>query len=211
MSYRIALIPGDGIGREVVPEGVRALKALSGRFKFAMDFNEFPYSCEHYLQTGRMMPEDGLEQLRPFDAILLGAVGAPQVPDHVSLWGLLIPIRRSFDQYVNCGRCACSRASARRWPAARRRTSTSSSCGRTPRASTPRSAAGSSRARSGRSRSRSPSSPATGWTASCATPSTSPAAGRRSTSPRPPSRTASSTPCHSGTNASAPSPKNSRT
>ena len=79
MSYRIALIPGDGIGREVVPEGVRALKALSGRFKFAVDFKEFPYSCEHYLQTGRMMPEDGLEQLRPFDAILLGAVGAPQV------------------------------------------------------------------------------------------------------------------------------------
>ena len=98
MSYRIALIPGDGIGREVVPEGVRALKALSGRFTFAVDFNVFPYSCEHYLQTGRMMPEDGLEQLRPFDAILLGAVGAPQVPDHVSLWGLLIPIRRSFDQ-----------------------------------------------------------------------------------------------------------------
>jgi len=101
MSYRIALIPGDGIGREVVPEGVRALKALSGRFKFAMEFTEFPYSCEHYLQTGHMMPEDGLEQLRPFDAILLGAVGAPQVPDHVSLWGLLIPIRRTFDQYVN--------------------------------------------------------------------------------------------------------------
>jgi tartrate dehydrogenase/decarboxylase/D-malate dehydrogenase len=66
-----------------------------------MDFKEFSYSCEHYLQTGRMMPEDGLEQLRPFDAILLGAVGTPQVPDHVSLWGLLIPIRRSFDQYVN--------------------------------------------------------------------------------------------------------------
>ena len=101
MSYRIALIPGDGIGREVVPEGVRALKALCGRFTFAMEFAEFPYSCEHYLQTGRMMPADGLDQLRPFDAILLGAVGAPQVPDHVSLWGLLIPIRRSFDQYVN--------------------------------------------------------------------------------------------------------------
>ena len=101
MSYRIALIPGDGIGREVVPEGVRALEALSTRFKFAMEFTEFPYSCERYLKTGAMMPEDGLEQLRPFDAILLGAVGDPQVPDHVSLWGLLIPIRRSFDQYVN--------------------------------------------------------------------------------------------------------------
>jgi tartrate dehydrogenase/decarboxylase / D-malate dehydrogenase len=101
MPYRIALIPGDGIGREVVPEGVRALKALSGRFTFAMEFTEFPYSCEYYLKTGRMMPADGLEQLRPFEAILLGAVGAPQVPDHVSLWGLLIPIRRTFDQYVN--------------------------------------------------------------------------------------------------------------
>jgi tartrate dehydrogenase/decarboxylase/D-malate dehydrogenase len=101
LPYRIALIPGDGIGKEVVPEGVRVLKELSGRFSFELDFTEFPYSCEYYLKTGKMMPEDGLEQLRPFNAILLGAVGAPQVPDHVSLWGLLIPIRRTFDQYVN--------------------------------------------------------------------------------------------------------------
>jgi tartrate dehydrogenase/decarboxylase/D-malate dehydrogenase len=101
LSYRIALIPGDGIGLEVVPEGVRALKELSSRFSFKMEFTEFPYSCQYFFEHGVMMPEDGLEQLRPFDAILLGAVGAPQVPDHVSLWGLLIPIRRSFDQYVN--------------------------------------------------------------------------------------------------------------
>jgi tartrate dehydrogenase/decarboxylase/D-malate dehydrogenase len=101
MSYRIALIPGDGIGLEVVPEGVRALNELAGRFGFAMNFSEFPYSCRHYLEHGCMMPEDGLDRLRPFDAILLGAVGAPGVPDHVSLWGLLIPLRRSFDQYVN--------------------------------------------------------------------------------------------------------------
>ncbi len=101
MAHRIALIPGDGIGLEVVPEGVRVLKELAARFSFTMEFTEFPYSCEHYLKTGKMMPEDGLEQLKPFDAILLGAVGAPGVPDHVSLWGLLIPIRRGFDQYVN--------------------------------------------------------------------------------------------------------------
>jgi tartrate dehydrogenase/decarboxylase/D-malate dehydrogenase len=101
LSYRIALIPGDGIGLEVVPEGVRALNALAGRFGFSIEFTEFPYSCRHYTDTGAMMPADGLERLRPFDAILLGAVGAPGVPDHVSLWGLLIPIRRTFDQYVN--------------------------------------------------------------------------------------------------------------
>jgi tartrate dehydrogenase/decarboxylase / D-malate dehydrogenase len=101
MAYRIALIPGDGIGLEVIPEGVRVLQELAGRYRFEMHFTEFPYSCAYYLKHGVMMPEDGIEQLRPFDAILLGAVGAPQVPDHVSLWGLLIPIRRTFDQYVN--------------------------------------------------------------------------------------------------------------
>jgi len=101
MAYRIALVPGDGIGLEVVPEGVRVLQELAGRYRFEMQFTQFPYSCAYYLKHGAMMPEDGIEQLRPFDAILLGAVGAPQVPDHVSLWGLLIPIRRTFDQYVN--------------------------------------------------------------------------------------------------------------
>jgi len=101
MSYRVALIPGDGIGMEVVPEGVRVLRELSNHFAFQMEFSEFPYSCQYFSDHGVMMPEDGIERLRPFDAILLGAVGLPKVSDHVSLWGLLIPIRRSFDQYVN--------------------------------------------------------------------------------------------------------------
>lgn len=101
MKYNIALIPGDGIGKEVVPEGVRAMQTLSAKFGFQVSFTEFPFSCQHYLDHGAMMPQDGLDQLKPFDAILLGAVGDPAVPDHVSLWGLLLPIRREFDQYVN--------------------------------------------------------------------------------------------------------------
>ncbi len=101
MSYKIALIPGDGIGREVIPEGVRVLEALAKAHNFELAFTEFPFSCSYYLEHGEMMPEDGIEQLSPFDAILLGAVGDPAVADHVSLWGLLLPIRRRFDQYVN--------------------------------------------------------------------------------------------------------------
>jgi tartrate dehydrogenase/decarboxylase/D-malate dehydrogenase len=101
MTYRIALIPGDGIGKEVVPEGVRVLDALAGMHGFKLGFTEFPYSCGYYLEHGVMMPEDGIATLRGFDAILLGAVGDPGVPDHVSLWGLLLPIRRQMEQYVN--------------------------------------------------------------------------------------------------------------
>ena len=101
MAYSIALIPGDGIGKEVIPEGVRVLKALAFQHSFDVKFVEFPYSCSYYLKHGVMMPEDGIETLRGFDAILLGAVGYPGVPDHLSLWGLLIPIRRQMEQYVN--------------------------------------------------------------------------------------------------------------
>ncbi len=100
-THRIALIPGDGIGMEVTPVGVRCLEALAKRPGLSFDFTEFPYSCEYYAKHGQMMPDDGIEQLRPHDAILLGAVGYPGVPDHVSLWGLLLPIRRDFQQYVN--------------------------------------------------------------------------------------------------------------
>jgi tartrate dehydrogenase/decarboxylase / D-malate dehydrogenase len=100
-NYKIAVIEGDGIGREVVPEGIRVLEAAARRFDLSLSWQHFDWSCETYLKTGRMMPEDGLEQLRPFDAIFLGAVGYPGVPDHTSLWGLLIPIRRAFKQYVN--------------------------------------------------------------------------------------------------------------
>ncbi len=100
-TYKIAVIPGDGIGKEVVPEGLRVLEAAGRRFGMNFTLTHFDWSCETYIKTGKMMPDDGLAQLRPFDAIFLGAVGYPGVPDHVSLWGLLIPIRRSFQQYVN--------------------------------------------------------------------------------------------------------------
>ncbi len=101
MAHRIAVIPGDGIGKEVLPEGIRVLEAAGRRFGIEFAWTTFDWSCEVYAKTGRMMPADGLEQLRQFDAIYLGAVGFPGVPDHVSLWGLLIPIRRGFRQYVN--------------------------------------------------------------------------------------------------------------
>ena len=100
-KYKIAVIEGDGIGREVVPEGLRVLEACTRNFPMEFSWQNFSWSCESYLRTGRMMPEDGLATLRSFDAIFLGAVGHPAVPDHVSLWGLLIPIRRAFRQYAN--------------------------------------------------------------------------------------------------------------
>jgi tartrate dehydrogenase/decarboxylase/D-malate dehydrogenase len=100
-TYKIAVIPGDGIGKEVVPEGLRVLESAGRRFELKFDCRHFDWSCETYTKTGKMMPDDGLAQLRPFDSIFLGAVGYPGVPDHVSLWGLLIPIRRSFHQYAN--------------------------------------------------------------------------------------------------------------
>jgi tartrate dehydrogenase/decarboxylase/D-malate dehydrogenase len=100
-SYKIALIPGDGIGKEVLPEAVTVLEKVGGKFGISFEWQEFDWSCETYAKTGRMMPEDGIEQLTPYDALFLGAVGYPGVADHVSLWGLLIPIRRAFRQYVN--------------------------------------------------------------------------------------------------------------
>jgi tartrate dehydrogenase/decarboxylase/D-malate dehydrogenase len=100
-KYRINLVPGDGIGKEVIPEGVKVLDALAAQHGFGLDYQEFPYSCEYRARHGRMMPEDGIEQLSQCDAIYLGAVGYPGVPDHVSLWELLIPIRREFQQYVS--------------------------------------------------------------------------------------------------------------
>jgi len=100
-SIKVAVIPGDGIGKEVMPEGMRALEAAGGKHGINFDWQEFDWSCEMYLKTGSMMPEDGIEQLRSFDAIYLGAAGFPTVPDHISLWGLLIPIRREFDQNIN--------------------------------------------------------------------------------------------------------------
>jgi len=100
-TYQIATIPGDGIGKEVIPESVKVLEAISAACGFDFDFKYYDYSCEHYKLHGKMMPDDGLERLRDSDGIFLGAVGYPGVPDHVSLWGLLIPIRRTFQQYIN--------------------------------------------------------------------------------------------------------------
>ncbi|MGP4084943.1 tartrate dehydrogenase [Streptomyces sp. KR55] len=100
-NHRIALIPGDGIGTEVLPPAQRVLDAVGRRHGITFSYASYDWSCERYLREGAMMPEDGLDRLREVDAILLGAVGYPGVPDHVSLWGLLIPIRRHFRQYVN--------------------------------------------------------------------------------------------------------------
>lgn len=101
-KHKVAVIAGDGIGPEVIAEGVKVLNKvaeLDGSFQF--DFTHYPWGCEYYLKEGRMMPEDGLETLKKHDAIFLGAVGYPGVPDHISLWDLLLVIRKSFDQYVN--------------------------------------------------------------------------------------------------------------
>lgn len=99
--YNVAVIPGDGIGLEVVPEGIRVLEAAGHRFGIDFNWRTLPWGCENYNRTGRFMPEDGIEQLKEFEAIFLGAVGFPGVPDHLSLWELLIPIRRELEQYVN--------------------------------------------------------------------------------------------------------------
>src|SRR5690349_813978 len=101
-SYSIALIPGDGIGRDVIAAAWTVLETAAKNFGFALACTEFPWSCRFFKETGRMMPQDGIETLRGFDAILLGAVGWPaEVPDSVSLHGLLLPIRKAFVQYAN--------------------------------------------------------------------------------------------------------------
>ena len=100
-THRIAVIPGDGIGREVVPAAQEVLDVVAAAHDLAFTWTEYDWSCERYARTGSMMPADGIDQLREHEQIFLGAVGFPGVPDHVSLWGLLIPVRRAFHQYVN--------------------------------------------------------------------------------------------------------------
>lgn len=100
-TYRIAVIAGDGIGREVIPAGVDVLRRAVRGEQCTLEFTDFPWGCDYYLQTGTMMSADALDRLQDFDAIYLGAVGAPGVPDHVSVWELILPIRQRFDQYVN--------------------------------------------------------------------------------------------------------------
>ncbi len=98
-TYRIASIPGDGIGNEVIPAGIEVLRNLENGFR--LEFEHFDWSSKRYVETGRYIPEGGLERLKKFDAIFFGAVGAPDVPDHLSLWGLRLPICQGFDQYAN--------------------------------------------------------------------------------------------------------------
>src|SRR5690349_54933 len=101
--YRMAVMPGDGIGKEVMPEGVRVLEAVARRFEIPLRLDWMDCaSCDYYVQHGSMLPEDWFEKLKGYDAILFGAVGWPlKVPDHVSLWGSLLQFRRAFDLYVN--------------------------------------------------------------------------------------------------------------
>ncbi len=100
-TYKIAAIPGDGIGHEVSEAGQEVLEAVARRYDFALEWTAFDWSCDRFQNTGKMMPEDGIETIKEHDAIYLGAVGWPTVPDHVSLWGLLIPLRRELDLYAN--------------------------------------------------------------------------------------------------------------
>ncbi len=101
-EYKIAAIPGDGIGIEVIDAGLKVLDVLAERDRtFKLNVEHFPWSSEYYLTHGCYIPEGGLEKLKIFDAIFFGAVGAPNVPDHVSLWGLRLPICQGFDQYAN--------------------------------------------------------------------------------------------------------------
>ena len=99
-TYRVAKIPGDGIGNEVIPAAIRALETAAGRFGFRFEWEHFPWGSEHFLEHGRMMPANALDLLRPLDAIFFGAVGDPRLQDNVTLNGLLLPIRRGFDQYA---------------------------------------------------------------------------------------------------------------
>src|SRR5512142_670941 len=100
-TFTIAVIAGDGVGTEVVPQGKRVLEKIAKKYQVSFAFQDFDWGAEHYFRWGRMMPAGAIDLLQPCDAILLGAVGHPQIPDHVTLNGLLLPIRRAFDQYAN--------------------------------------------------------------------------------------------------------------
>src|SRR4051812_45756535 len=100
-TSKIAVIPGDGVGREVIPAAIRVVDHAGRKFGFQFEYTEYDWGADYYVRNGRMMPADALDRLRPAAAILLGAVGHPDIPDHITLNGLLLPIRRAFDQYAN--------------------------------------------------------------------------------------------------------------
>jgi len=157
-AYQVDVIAGDGIGQEVMPAAIACVDALAADRDFTVTWRERDWGSDHYRAHGRMMPSDGIDQLADGNAILLGAVGAPDIPDDVTLWGLLIPIRREFLQYVNLRPVrilpgvSSPLRNAEGW--------TWSSSGRTSRASTPRSAGASTADAPRRWRCRKPSSPA---------------------------------------------------
>jgi hypothetical protein len=202
-THRIAVIAGDGIGKEVMPEGLRTLQAAAARFGLPLEFTTFEWAnCDYYVQHGQMMPADWFDQLKGFDAIYFGAVGWPDaVPDHISLWGSLIKFRREFDQYVNLRPVRlmpgvpCPLAGKKPgdidFYVVRENTE----------GDIPPSAAACSRTLSAKSCCRKPCSPAKASIASCSLPSTWRSRARRSTSPPLPSRTASRSACRIGTSA----------
>jgi tartrate dehydrogenase/decarboxylase / D-malate dehydrogenase len=100
-THKIAVIAGDGIGKEVIPAGIAALEAATKGTGISLSFTDLPWGCEFYLKHGKMLDEDGFERLAKFDAIYLGAIGAPTVPDHISAGDLLLPLRKHFNQYIN--------------------------------------------------------------------------------------------------------------
>ena len=160
MAYDIAVIPGDGIGREVIDATLPLLSSVAGAHDSELRTTKFDWSSERYLDEGAMMPDDGTEQLEDFDAILLGAVGHPDVPDHVTLRGLMLPIRKAFQQGI-CVRPAVLYEGVESPPfgATTAVTSTSLPTARTPRASTPTSAGANTGAPATRSRFRPRCSP----------------------------------------------------
>ncbi len=143
-TCRIAAIPGDGIGKEVLPEGIRVLQAAAQRWDLSLSFEQMEWaSCEYYAHHGKMMPDDWREQLQGFDAIYFGAVGWPDtVPDHISLWGSLLKFRREFDQYVNLRPVRLfPGVPCRRWRVKRPAISIFTWCAKIPKANIPPSAA----------------------------------------------------------------------
>ena len=100
-THNIAIIKGDGIGKEVIPAGLAAIEAATRNSGITIHFTELPWGCDYYLSHGRMMDADGFERAAKFDAIYLGAIGSPAVPDHIAVWDLLLPLRQRFQQYVN--------------------------------------------------------------------------------------------------------------
>src|SRR5665213_1660837 len=180
-EYAIAAIGADGIGPEVIAAGLKVLGVLARRDGgFALKVEEFPWGSDYYRKHGVLMPADGLDRLKRFDAIYFGAVGAPDIPDHVTLWGLRLPTARASTNTPMCGQRGSCPASPVRCATPSRRTSTGWWCARIPRANMPAMAGARIAAFPRRSRPRPRCSPAPASPASCASPSPPRARGRAS-------------------------------